>query len=291
MVDLNRFHLNGLRAIEVVARQGTLARAAEELGTSSGAVSQLVIKTEKQLGRPVFQRVPSGLKLTPFGIELYQHLEEGFDAIARGLAQAIENKSQVLRVSTTLSFAEKWLIPRLPDFQQLHPKIRVQIDSGLGLKDLNQSEADIALRFGQGDWPGTKSEHLRNYHVFPVCSQATARNLKTPQDIYSANIIRYENARERWEDWARATGLTAPLPDGLTFSEAALCVNAAISGLGVALGWDILLEEELRDGRLVRPFEEQFVADYSLWFVTAKNRGNDAKVSAFKSWMKRQLAK
>jgi LysR family glycine cleavage system transcriptional activator len=291
MADLNRFHLNGLRAIEVVARQGTLARAAAELGTSAGAVSQLVIKAERQLGRQVFQRTPSGLVPTPFGSDLIGHLDSGFTALAQGVALAIETQSQVLRVSTTLSFAEKWLVPRLPDFQAAHPRIRVQIDSGVQVKDLSQSEIDIALRFGKGVWPGTKAEFLCNYRVFPVCSAAMARKLTRPEDLYSACIIRYENAQERWEDWGRAAGLTAPLPEGLMFSEAALCINAAMAGVGVALGWDILLGGELQDGRLVRPFREDLTAEFSLWFVTARTRGHDPKISAFKSWIKRQFGK
>lgn len=289
MVELNRFHLNGLRAIEVVARHGTLARAATELGVTPGAVSQLVIKAEKQLGRLVFQRLATGLTLTPFGEDLVSHLEAGFSAIAQGISAAVETQSQTLRVSTTLSLAERWLVPRLHDFQTKHPLIRVQLDSSLEIKDLIQSEVDIALRFGQGDWPGTKAEHLRNYRVFPVCSPAYAKRLKAPEDLLSATLIRYQNARESWDDWARATGVSGTLPDGLMFSEAVLCFNAALAGLGVALGWDILLENELRDGRLVRPFGEHLVSDYSLWLVTAKNRGNDPKVSAFKSWMKRQF--
>lgn len=290
MVELNRFHLNGLRTIEVVARHGTLARAAAELGTTPGAVSQLVIKAEKQLGRLVFWRLPSGLKLTSFGDELVVHLEVGFTALSNGVASAVETQSQVLRVSTTLSFAEKWLVPRLPDFQASHPKIRVQIDSSLAVKDLLQTDVDIALRFGKGNWPGTKVEHLSDYRVFPVCSLAYAQKLKTPEDLCSATIIRYENARETWADWARATGVIGALPDGLVFSEAALCVNAAIAGLGVALGWDILLAHEINEGRLVTPFEGHLVSDYSLWLVTAKSRGNDPKISSFKSWIKRQLA-
>lgn len=290
MVELNRVHLNGLRAIEVVARQGTLARAAAELGTSPGAVSQLVIKAEKQLGRQIFQRLPSGLRLTPFGVELAKHLETGFTALAKGVASAIENQSQVLRVSTTLSFAEKWLIRRLPDFRAANPAIRVQIDSGLGLKDLVQSDVDVALRFGHGQWPGTKAEYLTRYFVFPVCSPAMARQLRSPHDLHGATIIGYENARERWEDWAGVAGLTGPLSESMLFSEAALCVDAAIAGLGVALSWDLTSEDALRDGRLVRPFKQQLVADFSLWFVTANSRSNDQKVSAFKSWMKRQFA-
>src|SRR3569623_134146 len=107
MADLNRFHLNGLRAIEVVARQGGLSRAADELGTTPGAVSLLVIKAEKQLGRPVFQRTPSGLVLTPFGRDLVVHLEAGFAALAQGVALALTDTTQVLRVSSTLSIAEK----------------------------------------------------------------------------------------------------------------------------------------------------------------------------------------
>jgi len=123
-----------------------------------------------------------------------------------------------------------------------------------------------------------------------VCSPAMARRLARPEDLYAAPIIRYENAQERWEDWGRSVGLTEPLPEGLTFSEAALCMNAAMAGVGVALGWDILLAEELRDGRLVRPFDSQMTAEYSLWFVTARAQGHDPKIGAFKTWIRRQLA-
>jgi DNA-binding transcriptional LysR family regulator len=289
MVDLNRFHLNGLRAIEVVARRGTLSRAAEELGTTAGAVSQLVIKAERQLGRPVFLRSRTGLVLTPFGRALAVHLEAGFVALAQGVAGALAENSQCLRVSTTLSFAEKWLVRRLPDFRAAHPDIRVQVDSGLGLRDLSQGEADVALRFGTGAWPGTRAERLSAYRVFPVCAPEVARTLTVPGELCAANIIRYENAHEVWDDWARSAGMTEPLPEGMTFSEAALCINAAISGLGVALAWDILVEDELRDGRLVRPFPQEVRAEFNLWFVTAKNRGTDPKTAAFKAWIKRQL--
>lgn len=232
MVELNRFHPNGLRAIEVVARRGTLARAAMEVG----AVSQLVIKTEKQLGRPVFKRTASGLTFTPFGHELFKHLGSGFNSIAKGVASASKSETHSLRVSTTLSFAEKWLLRRLPDFQASNPKLRVQIDSGLDLKDLNRSEAGVALRFGQGQWPGTKAKLLTEYFVLPECSPADRCQFETKQDLYDATIIWSENAREPWENWARIAGMREPLPQGLAFSEAALCVDAAIVGRGVALG-------------------------------------------------------
>jgi LysR family glycine cleavage system transcriptional activator len=278
MVELNRFHLNGLRAIEIVARQGTLARAAGELGTSTGAVSQLVIKAEKQLGRQVFHRLPAGLKLTPFGIELVTHLEAGFSAIAKGVAGAIETQSHVLRVSTTLSFAEKWLVPRLPDFQSEHQNILVEIDAGVQVKDLVRSKIDVALRFGKGDWPGVKAEHLCSYRVFPVCSPAYAKRLSTPADLSTATIIRHEGASESWEDWAREAKFGDRLPTGITFNEYALCINAAIAGLGAALGLDLLLADDLQAGRLVAPFESFLVSEYGFWSVTSKSRGGDAKI-------------
>ncbi|MGL4235523.1 LysR substrate-binding domain-containing protein, partial [Tabrizicola sp.] len=132
---------------------------------------------------------------------------------------------------------------------------------------------------------------LSEVYLYPVCAPSVARRLKTPQDVYSATIIRNDGARDNWDDWARVAGLTEPLVASMSFSEAGMCVDAAIAGLGVALTWDFTTADALDDGRLVRPFKEQLVSSFGLWFVTAKSRGSDPKVSAFRAWMKRQLRK
>ncbi len=156
MEHLNQVHLNGLRAVEVAGRLGTLAMAAEELGVSIGAVSQQILKTEQQLGRTLFMRTPRGLVPTPFGTQILAYLERGFRELSQGVALAQEPNRNLLTVSVAPVFAAKWLVPRLHSFQRAHPDLHVRIDSSIELVDLDHSDVDLAIRVGPGTWP--KSE-------------------------------------------------------------------------------------------------------------------------------------
>jgi LysR family transcriptional regulator, glycine cleavage system transcriptional activator len=160
MAYLNRFHLNGLRALEVVYRNGTLSKAAEEMGISPGAVSQHVIKAEQQLGYPVFHRTASGLTATPLGDRLLKCLELGFREIVRGVEPPTEAERAVIHISCTAVHASKWLLPRLSAFLLKYPGFQVQVISSLDVVELDRSSIDIALRTGKGIWPGTKAELL-----------------------------------------------------------------------------------------------------------------------------------
>jgi len=291
MSRLNRFHLNGLRALEVVGRLGTLARAAEHMAITPGAVSQQVIKAEKQLGKRVFVRTPGGLRATPFGRRLLQQLETGFREIERGLAAAAGDDLGVLRITSTPALASKWLVPRLSDFTARHPDINVQIESGLALADLDQSDIDIAIRFGTGTWRGCRADFLLEQRTFPVCSPSYAKQLKSPRDLLRAHIVRYADPLERWSDWLALHGLKEEkLPLGTTFSESSMCLDATVAGLGVMLGWQVPAYDALRDGRLVRPFDGEFSTGLGLWFVTSAARSSHRRTMVFKRWLKAQIA-
>lgn len=290
MSELNRIHLNGLRAIEVAGRLGTLAKAATEMGVSIGAVSQHINKCEKQLGQSVFQRTPHGLTPTPFGAALLKHLEPGFRAITRGLAQAQEPARTTLRVTTLAVFASKWLAPRLADFQNRNPGIGIQIEGTSDLADLDRSGIDVALRFGKGEWLGTRADLLIAQRAFPVCSPGMARQLKEPRDLLKVPIVHYASTLEHWAGWLEPYGLKwQQLTLGSTFTETSMCMDAAGSGLGVTLSWHVAAHDALRDGRLVQPFEREFETGFGIWFVTSAERGGDRKIGAFRKWLKRDI--
>jgi DNA-binding transcriptional LysR family regulator len=291
MGQLNQFHLNGLRALDVVGRLGTLAKAAQEMAITPGAVSQQVIKAESQLGKKVFLRTPSGLTPTAFGRRLLKQLEIGFREIEKGLAIATGDDRDVLRITSTPVFASKWLVPRLGDFNAKHPSINVQIESSIDLVDLDRSDVDVAIRFGSGTWAACCSQLLVEQRTFPVCSPAYARRLKSPRDLLKAQIIRYADSIESWGDWLALHGMKEKqLQAGTTFSESSMCIDATIAGLGVMLGWQVTTHDAIRDGRLVRPFEGEFSTGLGLWFVTSAAQRRHRRTTAFKRWLHDELA-
>ncbi|TIR25283.1 MAG: LysR family transcriptional regulator, partial [Mesorhizobium sp.] len=150
MAMLNRVHLNGLRAVETVARLGSLSAAASELNVSASAVSQQIKRTEKQLGQTLFERTPGGLVLTEFGVVFTARLSAGFRELAQAVALADEESECTLVISVAPAFASKWLLPRLSRHFARHPNVLLRIDASVRIADLDRSDIDIAIRLGHG---------------------------------------------------------------------------------------------------------------------------------------------
>jgi LysR family glycine cleavage system transcriptional activator len=297
MEHLNQVHLNGLRAVEVAGRLGTLAQAAEELGVSVGAVSQQILKTEQQLGRPVFARTPKGLIPTQFGAELLAYLSRGFRELSRGIALAQAPNQVLLTLSVAPVFAAKWLVPRLHRFQAKQPGLQVRIDAAIELVDLDHSDVDMAIRVGPGGWPDVRAELIHRQRVFPICAPHVAKQLKTPSDLAKVPIIQDKPSvirdffQVRWNMWLALHGMDEGMlaTVGPSFSDSALCLDAAIAGQGVMLGWHTLAADALADGRLVKPFAEEADTGLGYYLVTSPARGNDKKLAAFKTWIRQEI--
>src|SRR4249920_242481 len=161
MQQLNRLPLRCLRAVEAVARLGSLARAAEELRVSPGAVSQQVALAEDAFGFPLFERNSRGMVVTPRAQEICALLTAGFARIASAVAIADATRDEVLTISVAPVFAARWLIWRLPEFQSAHPDIRVRLDASVDLVDPgHRGDVDLCIRVGRGKWPGVEAERL-----------------------------------------------------------------------------------------------------------------------------------
>ncbi|MGF9757425.1 LysR substrate-binding domain-containing protein [Microvirga sp. 0TCS3.31] len=290
MHNLNRFHLNGLRALEAAGRLGSLRAAAGELGVTIGAVSQQVLKAEEQFGRPVFERHPKGLRPTPFGEEVLRCLSAGFAEISAGLALVDRRREGVLTVSVAPVFASKWLVWRLLRFRERYPDIRIRIDADVALVDPNVSDVDICIRVGRGDWPNVRAERLLDQLVFPVCSPALAGRLRHPRDLAYMPIIREPTPMFGWDAWLGPNGLDETiLGDGPVFSDASLCLDAAVAGQGVFLGWETLACDAISMGRLSAPFPDRYATGIAYWFVTSQVAPLTRAVQAFHAWLKAEL--
>lgn len=290
-MDLNAFHLNGLRAVETVARTGSLQKAAAELGVSASAVSQQIGRTEKQLGKPVFTRTPAGLVLTEFGKQFTARLSTGFGELSRAVALAREEQLCTLVISVAPAFASRWLVPRISRFFALHPEILLRIDASARLADLDRSDIDLAIRMGDGSWPNVHADLLLDQEIFPVCAPSIARQLGSIDDLAKVAVLTDTGSMIAWDRWFDAAGVAPVTPKrGAAFTDPMLCLDAAIAGQGVMLAWQLLAADALADGRLMAPFGVTAASGLGYYLATPASVRDSRKVAAFRKWVKEEIA-
>jgi LysR family glycine cleavage system transcriptional activator len=278
--------LNALKAFEAAARHESFTRPAEELAVTQGAVSHQVKALEQELGLRLFLRERQRLRLTSGGRRLLEVARDAFDRIAAGTERLrASERSGVLTVSTSPNFAAKWLAPRLGAFVAAHPAIDLRLSANPAHADFAVDDVDLAIRHGDGDWPGLSVTRLCREELFPVCAPALAKRLRRPADLKRVMLLHLENRRD-WARWLEATGVEgAALDRGLVFDQASLELDAAAAGQGVALARTALADWDLRAGRLVRPFALALPAEYAYWIVCPRPKARSPKVRAFTAWL------
>ncbi|MDX8445861.1 LysR substrate-binding domain-containing protein [Mesorhizobium captivum] len=290
MTLLNRVHLNGLRAVETVARLGSLATAAAELNVSVSAVSQQIKRTEKQLGQALFERTPGGLVLTEFGTAFTARLSAGFRELAQAVALAGEASECTLVVSVAPAFASKWLLPRLSRHFARHPNVLLRIDASGRIVDLDHSDIDVGIRMGDGKWPDVRAELLLAQEMFPVCAPSIAAKLRSIEDLAQTCAITDERSMISWDSWFEAAGVKpVTFLKGARFTDPMLCLESAIAGHGVMLAWQLLTADALADGRLVAPFSVRAQSGLGYWLVTSQAKSESRKVRDFKVWIREEI--
>ncbi len=290
--------LAALRTFEVAARHLSFTKAAAELHVTQGAVSQQIKQLEANLGFALFHRAPRGLKLTEKGEELAATAESAF----RRLFDKVEELRQpqdagILTVSVSPSLAVKWLIPRLGRFYQAHPEVDVRIRPDPVLIDVlaEADTVDMAIRFGQGPFPGLSAVPIMHETVFAVASPELLANgppLRHLRDLCRHTLLHSEstqvtvNSMARWEVWLSLLNVTGVNPKaGRTFPSSYMLLEAAIHGQGVALTWAALAEDDLRAGRLVRLFDRALEGAMSYFALTTEAAARKPKVVAFRDWL------
>ena len=278
--------LNAIRAIEIVARRGALAPAAEELGVTPGAVSQHIRRAEERLGLTLFERTPQGLKPTAPLKAVMPELSAGFSSLGDALTSLKGSHEGVLALTTGSVFASRWLIWRVGKFTALNPGIELRLIITGSIVDLQRPDVDCGIRYGRGDWPNVKAVPLGGKAFQPVCAPSVAAKLKSPADLTKVPVIRDLTTMLSWDAWWAAVGFDSP-PEthGPTFSDPALAFDAAISDQGVLMAVDMMSADAVSDGRLVRPFNAPIETNVQYWLVTAESRRESAKLKKFREWL------
>ncbi|MBI1423845.1 MAG: transcriptional regulator GcvA [Gammaproteobacteria bacterium] len=283
--------LTALRAFEAAARHLSFARAADELHVTPAAISQQIKQLEIYLGQPLFRR-GKALALSDAALAVLPQLTEAFDQLERTVDRLRgADAGGPLVVSTPPTFAARWLVPRLEDFQTRHPDIELRLLATRRLVDFNLEDVDIAVRFGAPPFPGMHAEALMQERIVLVAAPAIARTIHAPADLLKCTLLHDEShawdpAFPDWETWLLSQGVE--LPSSLrirNFGDSNLSIEAAVSGLGVTLTWHSLVADEVRNGRLVQLFGHALATKQGYHLVTTPNRLNLPKVQAFRAWL------
>jgi DNA-binding transcriptional LysR family regulator len=282
--------LNALRAIEIVARRGALAPAAEELGVTIGAVSQHLRRAEDRLGMELFARTPSGLKPLPALANVLPQISGGFAQLQDGLAGLTGTNENVLNVTVGSVFASRWLIWRINKFAARHPDLELRLTVTGAMLDLSRPDIDCGIRYGDGDWPGVSASLIGGQDYQPVCSPLLLEWMKVPADVGKLPVIVDETSMLDWPAWLRAAGLDPAMAlSGPVYSDASLAFDAAISGQGILLAADMMSADAVSDGRLVRPFDLPVRRSRGYFLALAKGRREPKKVKLFREWLAQEV--
>jgi LysR family transcriptional regulator, glycine cleavage system transcriptional activator len=284
--------LNGLRAFEAAARHLSFTNAASELNVTQTAISHQIRRLEEELGLRLFVRQNRALTLTPEAKDYLPGVRAAFNDLKLATDRLLRrDNDHVLTVSTLASLAAKWLLPRLSAFQEAHPGIDVRITTSTALVDFKSGDVDAAIRYGRGRWPGLRSDWLTADQLFPVCSPALLsgdKPLRRPEDLAQWTLLHSSAGYDDdWRLWLTAAGLPADISKqpGLTFDLILMTVQAAIDGIGVAIGRTSYVEADIAKGRLVVPFDITLPADAGFYLVSPEARADSPKLSAFRQWL------
>jgi len=286
--------LNALKAFEAAARHGSFTKAAEELFVTQGAVSHQVKALETELGLKLFNRERQRLIITEAGRTYLEVVRDAFDRVAAGTDRLLQlQKSGVLNVTTSPNFAAKWLVHRLGGFVEAHPDIDLRVSASLQHVDFARDDFDMAIRHGDGHWPGLDVTRLCAEELFPVCSPKFLRGrnaLRSPEDLKRCTLLHVDD-RRNWARWLEVAKVgSADADRGPLFNQASMAIDAAVDGQGVALARTALAAWDLRAGRLVRPFALALPAPYAYWIVCPKPTADLPKISTFRAWLLAEAA-
>ncbi|WP_321816423.1 MULTISPECIES: transcriptional regulator GcvA [unclassified Paraburkholderia] len=285
--------LNALRAFEAAGRLGSFKEAAAELHVTPGAVSQQVRVLEEWLGAALFERHNRHVALTPAAQVYLEEIGPLFEqlslASARyGVPRAV---SRTLSVSALATFTLRWLVPRLARFRAEYPEVEVKVDTSNGPLESLEARYDVIIRGGPDTFYGYSARPFLSDERLPVCSPALLERvpLQSPDDLRQHTLLHASSLPRLWPDWLARARVPALKPAAaLTFDHFYLTLQAAIDGIGIAMGPTALVSDDLAAGRLVAPFSGPRLPSRSYCAYVPDEKADDERVGVFCAWLERE---
>lgn len=276
--------VNHLAAFEAAARLGSFRAAADELHVTPGAVAQQVRTLEDKLGRPLFERLPRGLRTNREGAAYLLRVRLALDILEDATRELLQRDEQAdpgqVLLSTTPAFASRWLIPRLGQLARAQPQVALMIDASDSTRPLSGKGAvDLAVRWGTPPFAEAYALPLLPGLAIPVCAPALRGERRWQQASDLAGVPLISDSHDNWRRWLDHHGQPGQRVHGPVFSQTILAIEAAEQGMGIALVPRLLVENALRAGTLVCALEHhelQTPAGFHLLAAQAPEPGSAA---------------
>ncbi len=281
-----------LIAFESAARHQSFTRAAEELSLTQSAICRQIASLEEFLNVELFRRSRRGVKLTEAGLSYARRVATQLDAVERDtLAVMGQQGAMSIELAVVPTFGTQWLLPRLKDFQRLHPEVTVNLTNRTRPFLFSDTEFDAAVYFGDGDWSGTASHLLMRENPMPVCSPAllAGQSGLSAERIASLPLLQQTTRPYAWRQWFGSLGLNVPRDmSGPRYELFSMLAQAAMHEMGVALIPPFLIQRELREGRLMLALNHAYSSDKAYYLMIPERKVESAALQSFRDWLVRQ---
>jgi LysR family glycine cleavage system transcriptional activator len=285
---------NCLVVFEAAARHLNFTRAADELSVTQAAVSRQVRILEEHIGRALFVRSDRRVALTPIGARLKEAVSIGLGHIADAVADIARRRTSLeVTVAASVSFSSYWLMSRVAQFRAQYPEINLSLVALTRARAAAGAEADLAIRYGTGEWPGMTAHHLFDNDIFPVCAPGYLADRRKPlrrvADLLGETLLhlsRFDRNWVSWEAWLSSFGVaTAPRRPGLYYDNYVVLIHAVVAGQGIALCGGRLAQDMLARGDVVRPLKESLQSDRAFYLVHPADAPLNRAGQLFRDWL------
>ena len=281
--------LKALQAFEAAGRTGSFQAAASELFVTPSAVSHQIKSLESYLGTELFERKTRRIELTLLGRAYLASVSGAFMNIEVATQRAkVGRASGELKIAVAPAFLDRWLLPRFGDFTNRYPDIELDIHNSTGVIDFNYADIDLAVYFGDGQWPDLDIIYLRPSYLVPVCSPLLLEQERVmePADLLKFRLLQVKKRPEEWRAWFKLTETSYyPSQGSISFSSGMMAASAAAKGLGIALTDPSLVSQELNSGDLMVPIEVVMRLPKSFYLVSQKDRPFTHAMAQFRDWI------
>ncbi|MEH6477261.1 MAG: transcriptional regulator GcvA [Sneathiella sp.] len=287
--------ISGLRSFEAAARNLSFNQAAEELNVTPGAVSRQIQSLEAFLGKALFHRYHKRVELTAIGRQYLAEISLPLQKISAASQRLkTEPRKNTVSICTYPTFAIRWLIPRWAELHDAFPELDIQLTTSLNPADFEGESFDISIHVLKegAHMKGFEVDKLIDIETYPVCSPELATQIKRPEDLINVTLLHESPRPTDWPRWFSLAGVNGiDANKGMNFESADMALHAAMEGIGVAIGIDVLIEEDVARGKLVKLFDIHRPSRFPFQVVTPTSKIAHPKLKALRNWILAQGAK